>query len=159
MTELAGGQVRGRRLGGLHQAEQAYDRAFNPEGVQRQLLAILAESSRVELLNRLTVPTLVVHGEDVVPEVHATLRNAIGDRTPGLARNPDGSLDIWIGPRAPAGATLTVTGDATFHLTGNNSGYAGTTTVRVVPLLPTLPVRVSVRCGVPLELGPNGVMP
>ncbi|MDZ4376504.1 MAG: DUF1254 domain-containing protein [Phenylobacterium sp.] len=28
-------------------------------------------------------------------------RYAIGDRTPGLVRNPDGSLDIWIGPRAP----------------------------------------------------------
>ncbi|NQD94524.1 alpha/beta fold hydrolase, partial [Pseudomonas sp. CrR25] len=31
----------------LQQAETAYDRAFNPEGVQRQLLAILAEPSRV----------------------------------------------------------------------------------------------------------------
>ena len=28
-------------------------------------------------------------------------RFAIGDRTPGLARNPDGSLDIWIGAASP----------------------------------------------------------
>lgn len=31
-------------------------------------------------------------------------RYAIGDRTPGLARNPDGSLDIWIARANPGGA-------------------------------------------------------
>jgi len=31
-------------------------------------------------------------------------RYAIGDRTPGLQRNPDGSLDIWIGHADPGGA-------------------------------------------------------
>src|SRR5690606_10934296 len=31
-------------------------------------------------------------------------RYAIGDRTPGLARNADGSLDIWIGERDPGAA-------------------------------------------------------
>ncbi len=56
----------------LQQAQQAYARAFNPEGVQRQLLAILAEPSRVELLNRLQVPTLVVHGtaDPLLPAMH-----------------------------------------------------------------------------------------
>ena len=56
----------------LLQAQVAYDRAFNPEGVQRQLLAILAEPSRVELLNRLQVPTLVVHGtaDPLLPVMH-----------------------------------------------------------------------------------------
>jgi pimeloyl-ACP methyl ester carboxylesterase len=56
----------------LEQAQIAYDRAFNPEGVQRQLLAILAESSRVELLNGLSVPTLVVHGtaDPLLPVMH-----------------------------------------------------------------------------------------
>jgi pimeloyl-ACP methyl ester carboxylesterase len=56
----------------LQQAEASYDRAFNPEGVQRQLLAILAEPSRVELLNRLRVPALVVHGtaDPLLPVMH-----------------------------------------------------------------------------------------
>jgi hypothetical protein len=31
-------------------------------------------------------------------------RYAIGDRTPGLATNPDGSLDIWIGHESPGAA-------------------------------------------------------
>ena len=55
----AGGRAAGRPAGGagqpgsarrspatLLQAARSYDRAFNPEGVQRQLLAILAEPSR-----------------------------------------------------------------------------------------------------------------
>jgi pimeloyl-ACP methyl ester carboxylesterase len=56
----------------LQQAQIAYDRAFNPDGVERQLLAILAEPSRVELLNRLRVPTLVVHGtaDPLLPAMH-----------------------------------------------------------------------------------------
>ena len=76
----------------LHQAEQAYDRAFNPEGVQRQLLAILAESSRVELLNRLNVPTLVVHGtaDPLLPVMHgvhvaAHIKGSELKLIPGLA--------------------------------------------------------------------------
>ncbi|HOM14889.1 MAG TPA: DUF1254 domain-containing protein [Rubrivivax sp.] len=31
-------------------------------------------------------------------------RYSVGDRTPGLVRNPDGSLDIWIQPDAPVDA-------------------------------------------------------
>jgi pimeloyl-ACP methyl ester carboxylesterase len=56
----------------LEQAAKAYDRSFNPEGVQRQILAILAEPSRVDLLNRLQVPTLVVHGtaDPLLPVMH-----------------------------------------------------------------------------------------
>ena len=76
----------------LQQAETAYDRAFNPEGVQRQLLAILAEPSRVELLNRLQVPTLVVHGtaDPLLPVMHgvhvaAHIKGAQLKLIPGLA--------------------------------------------------------------------------
>ncbi len=76
----------------LQQAAQAYDRAFNPEGVQRQLLAILAEPSRVELLNRLRVPTLVVHGtaDPLLPVMHgvhvaAHIKGAELKLIPGLA--------------------------------------------------------------------------
>ncbi|MEB0045009.1 MULTISPECIES: alpha/beta hydrolase [unclassified Pseudomonas] len=56
----------------LHQAALSYDRAFNPEGVKRQIMAILAEPSRVALLNRLRVPTLVVHGtaDPLLPMMH-----------------------------------------------------------------------------------------
>ncbi|MNJ62904.1 Non-heme chloroperoxidase [compost metagenome] len=56
----------------LEQAAQAYDRAFNPEGVKRQIMAILAEPSRVELLNNLRLPTLVVHGtaDPLLPVMH-----------------------------------------------------------------------------------------
>ncbi|SNR93308.1 Pimeloyl-ACP methyl ester carboxylesterase [Pseudomonas japonica] len=56
----------------LEQAAVSYDRAFNPEGVKRQILAILAEPSRVELLDRLRVPTLVVHGtaDPLLPVMH-----------------------------------------------------------------------------------------
>ncbi len=56
----------------LHQAALSYDRAFNPDGVKRQIMAILAEPSRVPLLNRLRVPTLVVHGtaDPLLPVMH-----------------------------------------------------------------------------------------
>ena len=76
----------------LHQAEVAYDRAFNPAGVERQLLAILAETSRVDLLNRLQVPTLVVHGtaDPLLPVMHgvhvaAHVRGSELRLIPGLA--------------------------------------------------------------------------
>ncbi|HEX5841481.1 MAG TPA: alpha/beta hydrolase [Pseudomonas sp.] len=76
----------------LQQAQVAYDRAFNPEGVQRQLLAILAEPSRVELLGRLRVPTLVVHGtaDPLLPVMHgvhvaAHIKNSELKLIPGLA--------------------------------------------------------------------------
>jgi len=76
----------------LQQAQIAYDRAFNPDGVQRQLLAILAEPSRVELLNRLRVPTLVVHGtaDPLLPAMHgvhvaAHIKGSELKLIPGLA--------------------------------------------------------------------------
>ncbi|TBU95583.1 alpha/beta hydrolase [Pseudomonas dryadis] len=76
----------------LRQAEVAYDRAFNPAGVERQLLAILAEPSRVDLLNRLQVPTLVVHGtaDPLLPAMHgvhvaAHIRGSELRLIPGLA--------------------------------------------------------------------------
>jgi pimeloyl-ACP methyl ester carboxylesterase len=49
-------------------AAQAYDRAYEPAGTARQLLAVLASGDRVEGLRSLSVPTLVVHG-DVDPLV------------------------------------------------------------------------------------------
>lgn len=44
-------------------AARAYDRAYDPSGFRRQLLAIIADGSRVDMLKRIKVPTLVVHGK------------------------------------------------------------------------------------------------
>ena len=46
LAALGSPEVRDDRQQLLLQAARSYDRAFNPEGVQRQLLAILAEPSR-----------------------------------------------------------------------------------------------------------------
>ena len=72
LAALGSPQVKDDRQMLLHQAAVSYHRAFNPEGVKRQILAILAEPSRVELLNRLRVPTLVVHGtaDPLLPVMH-----------------------------------------------------------------------------------------
>jgi pimeloyl-ACP methyl ester carboxylesterase len=45
-------------------AERSVDRAYYPLGVGRQLVAIMAASSRLERLKHVSVPTLVVHGTD-----------------------------------------------------------------------------------------------
>lgn len=44
--------------------ERATDRSYYPAGMGRQLLAVLASGSRVELLKEVRVPTLVIHGAD-----------------------------------------------------------------------------------------------
>jgi len=45
-------------------ATARYDRCYYPPGVARQMMAILADGSRVEQLKTITVPTLVIHGAD-----------------------------------------------------------------------------------------------
>ena len=40
----------------------AFDRGYYPIGTRRQLLAIIADGSRVERLKTITTPTLVIHG-------------------------------------------------------------------------------------------------
>jgi pimeloyl-ACP methyl ester carboxylesterase len=47
-------------------AERSVDRAYYPLGVGRQLVAIMAAQSRLELLKHVRVPALVVHGTDDV---------------------------------------------------------------------------------------------
>jgi len=44
------------------QAARAYDRANHPEGMMRQMVAIMSSPSRVELLGNVAVPTVVIHG-------------------------------------------------------------------------------------------------
>jgi pimeloyl-ACP methyl ester carboxylesterase len=45
-------------------AAESYDRCYYPEGVNRQLAAMIASGSRAEGLRRLGVPTVVIHGLD-----------------------------------------------------------------------------------------------
>jgi pimeloyl-ACP methyl ester carboxylesterase len=45
-------------------AERAVDRCFYPDGGFRQLAAIWAAPGRTEALGKLTIPTLVIHGEN-----------------------------------------------------------------------------------------------
>jgi pimeloyl-ACP methyl ester carboxylesterase len=51
-------------------AARAFDRGYYPVGMKRQLLAIIADGSRVERLKTINVPTLVVHGgaDPLVPK-------------------------------------------------------------------------------------------
>jgi pimeloyl-ACP methyl ester carboxylesterase len=42
----------------------AYDRAFYPQGVARQLSAVLAQQNRKPALAKVTAPALVIHGTD-----------------------------------------------------------------------------------------------
>lgn len=46
----------------IDMAGRAFDRGYYPIGMKRQLLAIIADGSRVERLKTIKVPTLVVHG-------------------------------------------------------------------------------------------------
>ena len=63
-------------------AGTAYDRAYDPTGVARQLLAIHASGDRTEALAGLTVPTLVVHG-DADPLVQVAGGHATAAAVPG----------------------------------------------------------------------------
>jgi pimeloyl-ACP methyl ester carboxylesterase len=42
----------------------AFDRCFNPAGVARQLIAVMAHGDRTAALDSVTAPTLVIHGAD-----------------------------------------------------------------------------------------------
>ncbi len=44
--------------------EKNVDRRYYPEGVGRQYLAVIASGDRVEMLKKVRVPTLVLHGEE-----------------------------------------------------------------------------------------------
>jgi pimeloyl-ACP methyl ester carboxylesterase len=68
-------------------AGQAFDRGYYPIGTRRQLLAIIADGSRVERLKTITTPTLVIHGgaDSLVPK----------DGSIDIARHvPDARLEI-----------------------------------------------------------------
>lgn len=60
---------------------EAYDRAYDPLGVARQLLAIHASGDRTPRLRDLAVPTLVVHG-DADPLVQVAGGHATAEAVP-----------------------------------------------------------------------------
>lgn len=45
-------------------AGRVFDRAFDPEGVARQMAAVLGAGDRRESLRKISTPTLVIHGAD-----------------------------------------------------------------------------------------------
>lgn len=51
-------------------AANAFDRSYNPKGMMRQLMAVVADGSRVARLKTITAPTLVIHGaaDPLVPK-------------------------------------------------------------------------------------------
>jgi pimeloyl-ACP methyl ester carboxylesterase len=66
-------------------AGESYDRCYCPEGVTRQLAAMIASGSRAEGLRDLQVPTLVIHGLD-----DTLIAPSGGERTAALI--PDARL-------------------------------------------------------------------
>jgi pimeloyl-ACP methyl ester carboxylesterase len=81
-------------------AARAYDRMNYPVGTTRQLVAILASGDRTEALRKLSVPTLVVHGE-ADPLVTPSGGKATADAIPGakLVTIPGMGHDIPAGAR------------------------------------------------------------
>lgn len=62
------------------QAAQAYDRAFDPEGINRQVLAVIASTDRRQDLTKVTLPCQVIHGTEdtlIPPEAGAEIAGLI----------------------------------------------------------------------------------
>jgi pimeloyl-ACP methyl ester carboxylesterase len=82
---------------------RGYDRSYYPAGGLRQLLAILASGSRLELLRRIKAPTLVMHGADdpLVPVEGGidTADNIAGAKLlviPGMGHDlAEGLMPLW----------------------------------------------------------------
>jgi pimeloyl-ACP methyl ester carboxylesterase len=63
-------------------AQDSIERSYYPQGIMRQVAAIVANGSRVDLLKRIRIPTLVIHGlEDPLVPV------ACGKHTAGQIEN------------------------------------------------------------------------
>jgi pimeloyl-ACP methyl ester carboxylesterase len=69
-------------------AAASYDRAYYPDGVPRQLAAMILDGSRAEALTTLDVPTMVIHGLD-----DALIDPSGGRRTAELV--PDARLLVF----------------------------------------------------------------
>lgn len=65
-----------------NRATLSYDRCFNPAGVARQLIAVMAHGDRTPALDSVTAPTLVIHGADD-PLVPVECGKATAEAIPG----------------------------------------------------------------------------
>jgi pimeloyl-ACP methyl ester carboxylesterase len=80
--------------------ERSFDRCFYPAGLSRQFAAIVASGNRTEMLKRIRVPTLVIHGADdpLVPveggkHTAATVPGAKLEIVPGMGH--DLAAGLW----------------------------------------------------------------
>ncbi|MDE2275634.1 MAG: alpha/beta fold hydrolase [Burkholderiales bacterium] len=78
------------------------ERAWNPDGTARQLVAVAADGDRTPLLTRITAPTCVIHGEadPLVPvaagrDLAARIGGATADFVPGMGHD----LPLQLVPR------------------------------------------------------------
>lgn len=93
------------RAARLAAAAAAYDRCYCPEGVARQMHAIIEDGSRTERLHAISVPTLVIHGADdpLIPlaaGVHTAqcIPGARFEVIPGMGHNlPDELIPTIVG--------------------------------------------------------------
>jgi pimeloyl-ACP methyl ester carboxylesterase len=81
-------------------------RAWNPAGVTRQLVAVVADGDRSALLAKITAPTRVIHGEadPLVPvaaarDLAARIGGAVADIVPGMGHD----LPVQLLPRLADG--------------------------------------------------------
>jgi pimeloyl-ACP methyl ester carboxylesterase len=93
----------------LAAARRAYERSYRPDGVARQMQAVIADGSRVARLHSLSLPTLVIHGADdpLIPvaagrDTAAVIPGARLEIVPGMGHNiPDALapriVDIVVG--------------------------------------------------------------
>jgi len=63
-------------------AQEHFENGLNPDGITRQLAAILYAGDRTAALRRITVPTLVLHG-DADPLLPVACAHATADAIPG----------------------------------------------------------------------------
>jgi pimeloyl-ACP methyl ester carboxylesterase len=100
-------------------AGKAFDRGYYPVGTRRQLLAIIADGSRVERLKTIKVPSLVIHGgadplvpkegsEDIARHIPGARLEIIDEMAHDLPPSQVGRMVNLIADHATASASLAV---------------------------------------------------
>jgi pimeloyl-ACP methyl ester carboxylesterase len=92
-----------------HRAWQAYKRGYHPQGINRQMMAIAADTGRASALKNIQVPTLVIHGkaDALVPfahghDTHARIPRSKFVPIDGMGHDlPPGVLDRLLGAMVP----------------------------------------------------------